>query len=145
MREDRLALSDDCTDQRASLRQIAEGRPEQLALGADSDVKDLEAVALEHRHLLGARIMGEADDLLGSDHPGIHGAVDANSLENLNRMGVVDDRDREGNSVQLDEGGRVVVLRVVSHREDCGLRLVDVLALDELGVHAGRVEHPGVR
>ena len=38
--------------------------PDVLARRARRDVEHLEAVVLEHRDLLGARVVGEADDLL---------------------------------------------------------------------------------
>jgi hypothetical protein len=47
--------------------------------------------------------------------------------------------------VQLGERRRVVVLRVVAHREDRRLRGADPLALEELRVDAGRVVHAGAR
>ena len=39
--------------------------PTYSLVGLRRDVEHLEAVALEHRHLLGARVVREADDLLG--------------------------------------------------------------------------------
>ena len=48
----------------------------------------------------------------------------------------MDDRDRERDAVQLCERRRIVVLRVVLHREDRGTGLADSLAVEELGVEA---------
>ena len=48
---------------------------------ADDDVEDLEAVALEHRHLLRARVVSEADDLLGGQRARVDRDVDAGALE----------------------------------------------------------------
>ena len=137
-----FAVANDRADQRARSAAAPERLAEQLALGADLDVEDLEAVALEHRDLLRARVVREADDLLGGDQPRVDRPVDAGALEHLDRVGVVHDRDREGDAVELERASRRSGSwrRRASRRRRLGLG--DPLALDEVGVHAGRVEDP---
>ena len=55
------------------------------------------------------------------------------------------DRDRERYAVDASETGRVLVLRVVAHGEDPGLRLADALALEEVRVEPGGVEDTRLR
>ena len=83
MREDRLAVAHDRADQRACHRQFAERRADKLALVAHGDVEHLEAVALEHGELADARVVREADDLLGGHRARVDGDVDAGLLEDL--------------------------------------------------------------
>ena len=63
--------------------------------GARRDVEHLEAIALEHRDLLRAGVVGEADDLLGRHLARVDGHVDSRVLVDLAGDRVVDDRDRE--------------------------------------------------
>ena len=55
------------------------------------------------------------------------------------------DRDRERDAVHAGESRCVVVLRVLLHREDAGLRLADALALEEVRVDARGVVDPAAR
>ena len=116
-----------------------------LARRARRDVEHLEAVALDHRDLLRAGIVGEAHDLLGRHLARIHRHVDSRVLVDLPGDRVVDDRDREVDAVDACQRRRVVVLRVLAHREHGRLRLADALALEELRVEAGRLVDPGRR
>ena len=114
-------------------------KPDVLAVALRRDVEHLEPVAFEHHDLLRARVVGEADDLLGRDLARVDGDVDTRVLEDLLRGRVVDDRDREAGAVHLRERGGEVVLHVVAHGEDRDLRVRDPLALEEVRVEAGRV------
>ena len=83
-----------------------------------------------------ARIVGEANDLLGGHRARVDGDVDAGALEDLDRDRLVDDADREADAVHLGQHRRVEVLRVLAHGEDARARLADALALEEVGVDA---------
>ena len=141
----RGAVPHDRADHGAADRHVAEAEPDVLARRLRGDVEDLVAVALEHRHLLGARVVGEAHDLLRRDAARVDRHVDARVLVDLCRDRVVHDRDRERDAVHAGESRCVVVLRVLLHREDAGLRLADALALEEVRVDARGVVDPASR
>ena len=94
-REDGATVAHDRADQRAADRHVAEAQPDVLARRLRRDVEHLVAVALEHRHLLRARIVREPHDLLRGDAARVDRHVDAGVLVDLGRDRVVDDRDRE--------------------------------------------------
>ena len=62
--------ADDRPDQGAGHRQIAEGLADEVGVLTDGDVEDLEAIALDHRHLVNPWVVREANDLLGGHHRG---------------------------------------------------------------------------
>ena len=89
--------------------------------------------------------MREPDDLLGRDPRGLIDDVDAALLEDLTETASCAIAIVNGTPVHLRERRRVQVLRVVAHGEDRRLRLADPLALEEVAVEAGRVEHARLR
>ena len=80
------------------VRGSPEGDAHELGVLPYGDVEHLEAVALEHRQLTYAGIVGEADDLLGRDEPRVDGDVHSGALQHGERYRVVDDGDREADA-----------------------------------------------
>src|SRR3990172_5813019 len=132
--EDRLPVADDRADQRPVHRHVAERHADVTARLPRRHVEDLVAVVFEHRNLLHPRVVGEAHDLLCRDATGVDRYVDSRLLEGGDRDCLVRNRDRELDAVHLSERRCVLVLGVVPHREDAGLRLADPLSLEEVRI-----------
>src|SRR5512145_1176533 len=99
VREDRVPVPDDGSDDRVADGHVAERHADVLARVARRHVEHLVAVALEHGDLLRARVVGEAHDLLRRDAARVDRHVDSRAVEGADRDGLVRDRDRERDAV----------------------------------------------